>query len=128
MFEILKKIKAERINRGYNQADMANKLDISTATYSRFERGITSTNYEMLIKISSILDLKLDISEEQQIEQNYLNEKSVNYPSDSSEAQINTLINLLEQQQQTNQRYILVKNPKTKMKREQKKCRTCYYF
>ena len=102
MFEILKKIKAERINRGYNQADMANKLDISTATYSRFERGITSTNYEMLIKISSILDLKLGISEEQQIEQNYLNEKSVNYPSDSSEAQINTLINLLEQQQQTN--------------------------
>ena len=49
-----------RKQRGYTQAELANKLGISRSTYANYESGNRSPDLEMLERISDILNCTLD--------------------------------------------------------------------
>ena len=55
------RIRKARIIRGLSQQNMADDLELSVASYSNIERGITDINVSRLIEISHIL--KIDVSE-----------------------------------------------------------------
>jgi len=55
--KLLEKIKNTRLIQGINQEKIANFLKISVPTYSRFERGITKTDYELVLKSCSFLNI-----------------------------------------------------------------------
>ena len=71
--KITEKIKKIRIDRGYTQQYMAEKLFIDTVNYGRIERGQAKLTIDRLIKIAQLLNveiyelLKADIKEEQTI-------------------------------------------------------------
>ena len=49
-----------RKQRGYTQAELANKLGISRSTYANYESGNRSPDFETLERISDILNCTLD--------------------------------------------------------------------
>lgn len=49
-----------RRQRGYTQAEMAEKLEISRSTYTNYETGNRAPDFETLIQIGDILDCSLD--------------------------------------------------------------------
>lgn len=55
------RIRKMRTIRGLSQQNMADDLELSVASYSNIERGITDINVSRLIEISHIL--KIDVSE-----------------------------------------------------------------
>lgn len=55
--EILKLIRKSRVSKEISQKDIAKKLHMSVPTYSRFESGITKTDYELVLKICNILEI-----------------------------------------------------------------------
>jgi len=106
---LLKKIKAARILKGFKQQDIAKKLKISIPTYSRFERGITKTDYNLTKEVCVILDLDFYNLENETV--NIFNEDSITYNTSLNteektsleiSSQLKKLITLLEKQQQTN--------------------------
>lgn len=108
---ILKKIKLARVNKNYSQKDMAEKLMISVPTYSRFERGITKTNYDFLTKVCNLLDINinlLDTTIDMNLVEDFLpvyetKSSKIDSTTDSiSQKEIETLIKLLEKQQEVN--------------------------
>ena len=56
--ENLRKI---RRDKNYSQEYIANLLNISQKAYSDIEQGKTSLKYEMIIKLTSILNISPDI-------------------------------------------------------------------
>ncbi len=114
---ILKKIKLARVNKNYSQKDMAEKLMISIPTYSRFERGITKTNYNFLTKVCNLLGINinlLDTAIDMDLVEDFLpvyettSSKITATTSSISQKEIEALIKLLEKQQEVN-RLILEK-------------------
>lgn len=102
---ILKKIKLARVNKNYSQKDMAEKLKISTPTYSRFERGITKTSYDFLSKVCIVLDMDINsLDKSINIVEEFLPqyERTINYDQAVSQNEIDTLISLFEKQQEIN--------------------------
>jgi len=107
---ILKKIKLARINKNYSQKDMAEKLMISIPTYSRFERGITKTNYNFLTKVCNLLGINinlLDTAIDMDLVEDFLpvyetTSSKTTTTSSISQKEIEVLIKLLEKQQQVN--------------------------
>jgi transcriptional regulator with XRE-family HTH domain len=53
------KIKQLRTIKGFSQEDMADKLHISWATYSRIERGKVDITLSRLIQIAKVLKVNL---------------------------------------------------------------------
>ena len=49
-----------RKQRGYTQAELANKLGISRSTYANYESGNRSPDLEMLERIGDVLNCSLD--------------------------------------------------------------------
>ena len=49
-----------RKQRGYTQAQLADKLGISRSTYANYESGSRSPDFETLERISDILNCTLD--------------------------------------------------------------------
>ena len=107
--QLLKKIKKERRIKELRQKDIAEKLNISIPTYSRFENGITKADYNFIKEVCSILDL--DFYKLENNPADSFNEDSEtynitppivdkNYIEISN--QLKTLLALLEKQQQTN--------------------------
>lgn len=108
---ILKKIKLARVNKNYSQKDMAEKLTISVPTYSRFERGITKTNYDFLTKVCNLLDINinhLDTAINIDLVEDFLpvyettSSKIDGTTNSISQKEIEALIKLLEKQQEIN--------------------------
>ncbi len=108
---ILKKIKLARINKNYSQKDMAEKLMISIPTYSRFERGITKTNYNFLTKVCNLLGINinlLDTAIDMDLVEDFLpvyettSSKMTTTTGSISQKEIEALIKLLEKQQEVN--------------------------
>lgn len=57
----LRRIKAERIAKGYTQDEMAEKMGWKTRTpYAKRENGIVSIGADELVKIAQILDFSTD--------------------------------------------------------------------
>ena len=57
----LRRIKAERIAKGYTQDEMAEKMGWKTRTpYAKRENGIVSIGADELAKIAEILDFSTD--------------------------------------------------------------------
>jgi len=98
---LLKKIKKARLLKDYKQEDIAEKLNVSVPTYSRFERGITKTNYDLIKEVCSILDIdlyELENNRDTVVEIiNQEDEKELDF-----DAQVESLIDLLEKQKRTN--------------------------
>lgn len=107
---ILKKIKLARINKNYSQKDMAEKLMISIPTYSRFERGITKTNYNFLTKVCNLLGINinlLDSAIDMDLVEDFLpvyetTSSKTTTTGSISQKEIDALIKLLEKQQEVN--------------------------
>ncbi|MGD9930050.1 MAG: helix-turn-helix domain-containing protein [Mangrovibacterium sp.] len=59
--EIIEKIKAARLEKGYKQEYVAKKLGVATINYSKIERGITQLTIEKLKAIADILELDFQI-------------------------------------------------------------------
>jgi len=105
---LLKKIKKARISKELKQKDIAEKLNISIPTYSRFERGITKTDYNLLKEVCSLLNIDFYTLDNNTT--NLLNEDGTTYDTFNTEehtnleisSQLKTLISLLEKQQQIN--------------------------
>ena len=56
----MKRLRKIRIERNLTQSDIAEKIGVSTNTYSRYERGERNPNPEILEKISRCLDISVD--------------------------------------------------------------------
>jgi len=100
---LLKKIKTTRLIKELSQGEMAKRLHISTPTYSRFERGITKTNVELLQNVSQILELDFfNHLEDKKLM--ILNEDFAVYETKSTDIkkQLQSLIKLMEKQQDLN--------------------------
>lgn len=53
------KIKKERIKKKYTQEQMAERMDISVAFYSRIERGLSGIRLERIVEICNILNIEI---------------------------------------------------------------------
>ncbi|UUV25908.1 MULTISPECIES: helix-turn-helix domain-containing protein [Lysinibacillus] len=49
-----------RESQGFSQIEFAQKLEVSNTVLSRYESGDREPNFDMLIKISSILNVSVD--------------------------------------------------------------------
>ena len=54
------KLKELRLNYGYTQKQLSEKLSISRVNYTRYENGKVRPDYETLIKIADFYDVTLD--------------------------------------------------------------------
>jgi len=60
--QILEFIRSRRKSLKINQDEMANKLDIAQAQYSRYEADRSEVSLEKLIQIMELLDLEINVS------------------------------------------------------------------
>lgn len=60
MEKLLKKMRLERLKKGYSQDYMAFKLDISQKSYSKLENNKTKMRLDRLLEISKILELDIN--------------------------------------------------------------------
>jgi len=58
--DIINRIKSLRIERGYSQEYMAQKLGIAHNNYGKIERGITQLTYTRIQEIARILDVSVN--------------------------------------------------------------------
>lgn len=95
---LLKKIKNTRLVKELSQGDMAKRLQISTPTYSRFERGVTKTNVNLLKNVSKILELDFLYATLESETFNIANEDFTSYgtKADNIQKQLKTLTKLFE--------------------------------
>ena len=49
-----------RKSRGFTQQQVASKLGIDRTTYTKYETGVSEPGFEMLIRLSQLLDVSLD--------------------------------------------------------------------
>lgn len=111
--QILHKIKMARLSNNWSQKKIATLLHISVPTYSRFERGITKTDYTLLQKVCAFLKIDLQTTESLNIEPalNFVEEEKSTYTSkykklSVSYSDVQKLIGLFEQQQQLNKKIL----------------------
>lgn len=70
--EIGQRIKYFRQLNNISREDLANKLEISVHTLAKYEQGQREANYEILLKLCSILNISVhDIFEEQSVSQEF---------------------------------------------------------
>ena len=54
------KLKAKRVERGLTQAELAQAIGVSTATYNRYEKGYYEMTESTITKVLRILDCKYE--------------------------------------------------------------------
>jgi len=118
--KLLEKIKNTRLIQGINQEKIANFLKISVPTYSRFERGITKTDYELVLKSCSFLNINLYDWEDAILQEkhNQVNEDSEAYSTKNTnivltknnEQQLIELKRLIENQLKINKKMLKMLN------------------
>ena len=57
---MIKRLRECRIEKGINQQEMADKLNVTQQTYSDYERGKTNPNIDTLLNMADILGTSLD--------------------------------------------------------------------
>ncbi len=60
-FSLIKKIIEKRIEKGLTQKDLALSIGTKQSAISRFESGTYNPTLSFLVKVSDVLDLKIDI-------------------------------------------------------------------
>lgn len=108
--KLLKKIKKIRLLKELGQKDIAEKLKVSIPTYSRFERGVTKTDYNLLKEVCSILEIdfydveddSLNTFQENDLLYSKYNTSDNKSPS-TTRSQVKNLVSLLEKQQKANE-------------------------
>lgn len=67
-------LKRIRTKNGYTQKNIANYLNMETATYTMYETGTSTPNFTILVEISKILNVSLDylILNKPQVENDYI--------------------------------------------------------
>ncbi len=104
--DILKKIKLTRLCKDLTQRDLAKSLNISTPTYSRFEKGKNKLNFELLEKVSALLNIEPFVEIRKEETNNLVNESVEIYEKSSGTESINqqleSIIKLLEKQEKLN--------------------------
>lgn len=87
-----KKIKNFRINYGWTQTEIANKLNISQSTYQRIERGVGSSYHYYLSSIAALYGI-----EENEFLHSSNNSEKDNSPSESDyQNRLSKLITIYE--------------------------------
>lgn len=61
MEHIGKNIKQLRQKNGWNQSDVAKRLEISTPAFSKIETGITDVNYSRLDQIAKLFEVSIGV-------------------------------------------------------------------
>lgn len=56
----LNRLKAERVARGLEQDDVADRVGIDRSTYSRYETGARGLTVEVFVGIANAIGLKAD--------------------------------------------------------------------
>lgn len=56
----LKRLRAERVAKGYDQAEFAHKLGMSRTTYGKRENGLVDISMSELARIMTVLGLNKD--------------------------------------------------------------------
>ena len=54
------RIRVARVTKGLSQQNMANELELTVASYSNIERGVTDITITRLFEIARILDVKIE--------------------------------------------------------------------
>lgn len=57
---MLLKLKAKRVGQGLTQTQLAQKMNIATATYNHKENGSADFSYKEILKLLDILDCKFE--------------------------------------------------------------------
>ena len=60
MIKFKERLKELRIQAGYTQQQIADKLHVSQQSYARYELGTGEPNLDMLVKISQIFEVSVD--------------------------------------------------------------------
>lgn len=60
MADVSQNIKKERLKRGMNQTELAERIGVTRQTVSSWERGISFPDIPMLMKLSEVLDVEID--------------------------------------------------------------------
>ena len=94
--KILKLIKKTRVLKELSQKDIAKKLHMSIPSYSRFESGITKTDYQLVLKICKILEIDTSAI----LTENFIDEN--NNEAIELSNQIKEIVLLLEKQNEIN--------------------------
>ncbi|WP_366917217.1 helix-turn-helix domain-containing protein [Lactiplantibacillus plantarum] len=58
--DLAHQLKAARIDKGYSQNDIANILDITRQSVSKWERGLVYPDLDNLIRLSDIYNIPVD--------------------------------------------------------------------
>lgn len=56
----MERLKELRVEKGLTQQDLADYLDVSKATYSRYETGVRQPDYTTLLKLSTFFNVSTD--------------------------------------------------------------------
>ncbi len=99
--KILKKIKTARLLQGITQQAIAQQLNVSIPTYSRFERGITKTEYHLVLKVCQILAINLH-DEYVLLDLKNENMNELDNNANDVKSQLSKLICIVEEQQKMN--------------------------
>lgn len=101
MTTIAQRIKFCRLQRGFSQKEMAEKLLISQSAYAKIENGITKLDVDRLLDICSLLtiDIKQLIDQLESHSPEVETEGDLNLPQDAlvREAYAETIRNLKEE-------------------------------
>ena len=60
MQEFAKRLKYQRLKRGYNQQQIANVMNVSQVSVSNWERGVKEPNFSKLIQLSKLFGQTTD--------------------------------------------------------------------
>lgn len=60
MQEFAKRLKYQRLKRGYNQQQIANVMNVSQVSVSNWERGVKEPNFSKLVQLSKLFGQTTD--------------------------------------------------------------------
>ncbi len=77
-------IRLARVTKGLSQQNMADELDLTVASYSNIERGVTDITVSRLIEISKLLNVSIyQLLEEDKESSSRVSERATNYSTSS---------------------------------------------
>ena len=106
ILDFLEKVKSKRVAKGISQQKIANYLNISVSSYSRFERGVTKSDIALMINICNFLEINFYDS----MNDLYFHKKvnSINKKPTTTPEKINRLIDLMEKQKEINKNILII--------------------
>ena len=76
--DFAKKLKQLRINRGWSQGQLAQKIGIEANRISRYERGVLWPTLELLVKIAQVYEVSIDfLIRDEEVSSNQIGNKEL---------------------------------------------------